>query len=180
MRLIPLIASALLLAGCINLPNHRNTSAPLETVSSVDLSRYTGKWYEIARYPNGFEKGCEGVTAEYADLGDGKVSVTNTCHQGAPDGPVDVATATARIVPGSGNSKLKVKFAPEWVPFASGDYWILHLEDDYSGALIGAPNGKFLWVMGREPQMEPAKYERITARARALGFDAEPLYLTRH
>lgn len=180
MRLIALITSALMLAACINLPDYRDDSVPLVTESSVDLSRYTGKWYEIARYPNGFEEGCEGVTAEYADLGDGKVSVSNTCHQGTPDGPVEVAKATARIVPGSNNSKLKVKFAPAWVPFAEGDYWILHLEQDYSGALIGAPNGKFLWVMGREPQMDPAMYQRITARARELGFATEPLYLTRH
>jgi apolipoprotein D and lipocalin family protein len=170
LSIFPLFA----LTGCMSQPDYRAETSPPETVSTVDLSQYAGLWYEIARYPNGFQQDCEGVTAEYVQRADGKITVINTCRSGDER----TAKGVARVVEGSGNSKLKVQFAPEWVPFASGDYWILHLEPDYSAALVGAPSGKYLWILAREKQISDALMSKITARAQALGYETAPLKLT--
>lgn len=165
--------SALALAACMSQPDYRNVDADPPVVASVDLERYAGKWNEIARYPNSFERGCVRATAEYAQLPDGKISVTNTCFE--EDGGTDVAEGTARVVEGSNGAKLKVKFAPSWVPFAEGDYWILHLEPDYSAVLVGAPSGKYLWILAREQDPPQETLDRILAKAEELGFATEPL-----
>jgi apolipoprotein D and lipocalin family protein len=82
------------------------------------------------------------------------------------------------VVEGTGNARLKVKFAPAWVPFAEGDYWILALEPDYSASLVGSPDGKYLWILSRTPQLDPAVLERLEQRARDLGYDTAPLEMT--
>ena len=169
--LMPL--SALVLGACMSQPDYRQTSAELPTVASVDLDRYVGKWHEIARYPNWFERGCVTAMAEYALLPDGKISVTNTCTK--ENGEKDVAEGKARVVDGSSGAKLKVKFAPSWVPFAEGDYWVLHLEPDYSAVLVGAPSGKYLWILARDPEPPKATLDRILKKAEDLGFETEPL-----
>lgn len=178
MRLALSAIAATLLAACTSQPDYRAASAAPATVASVDLDRYAGLWYEIARYPNGFERNCTGVTAEYGLNADGTVTVTNTCFKGALDGPKQVAEGRARIVEDSGNSKLKVKFAPAWVPFAEGDYWVLALEPDYSAALVGSPDGKYLWVLARAPQLAPDVLDRLMQRAEALGYETDPLEMT--
>ncbi|MFN3609532.1 MAG: lipocalin family protein [Hyphomonas sp.] len=165
--------SALALAACISQPDYRATDAELPTVAEVDLDRYVGKWHEIARYPNWFERGCVTAVAEYAQLPDGKISVTNSCAK--EDGEIDVAEGKARVVDGSNGAKLKVKFAPSWVPFAEGDYWVLHLEPDYSAVLVGAPSGRYLWILARDPNPPKATLDRILEKAEALGFETEPL-----
>lgn len=175
MRIAISAAAVATLVACTSQPDYRAEDAPPPTVESVDLERYAGLWYEIARYPNSFETNCEGVTAEYALRDDGRVAVTNTCREGSVDGPERRSEGVARVVEGSGGSKLKVKFAPEWVPFASGDYWILHLEPDYSAAVIGAPSGKYLWVLSRTAKLKDDTLERLMMEARKRGFDTEPL-----
>ena len=170
-------AFTLILSGCASQPDYRAEAAPPETVASVELDRYLGKWYEIARYPNWFERNCQGVTAEYSIRPDGNIGVLNTCRAETPDGKPRTAEGRARIVEGSKNSKLRVKFAPGWVPFAEGDYWILHLEDDYSAALVGDPSGKYLWILGREKALAPAVLTKIKGRAEALGYDASKLVM---
>ena len=168
------LATVLALAGCLNQPDYRTEKTDPPTVASVDIERYAGLWYEIARYPNSFQQNCEGVTAEYTLRDDGKITVLNTCRLGNPRSSEGVA----RVVDGSNGSRLKVKFAPEWVPFASGDYWILDLADDYSHALVGAPSGKYLWILSRTPTLPEATYDAITARAQALGYETAPLKRT--
>ncbi len=164
------------LVACSSQTDYRKIDTPPATVSEVDLNRYAGRWYEIARYPNSFQKNCEAVTAEYSLRADGNINVTNTCHAGE----VRSATAIARIVEDTGNAQLKVKFAPKWVPFAWGDYWILHLEEDYSAALVGSPDGKYLWILSRTPKLDDKIYQSITKRAKELGYATTPLKMTEH
>ncbi|MGB3625853.1 MAG: lipocalin family protein [Henriciella sp.] len=163
-------------AGCsiLTQPDYRDETTPPPTVESVDLERYAGLWHEIARYPNSFERGCTDTTAEYGLREDGRISVTNSCTK-EKTGERDVAEGVAKPVEGSNNSKLKVKFAPSWVPFAWGDYWILHLEPDYSAALVGSPDGKYLWILARDEDPEQAVIDRILEKAEALGYETEPL-----
>lgn len=155
-------------------PRAQAAFAELPVVDSVDLARYQGLWYEIARLPQRFESGCAGVTAEYASLANGNIAVTNTCRKGGLDGPVKVAHATARVVNYPHNSKLKVTFF--W-PF-KGDYWILELGENYEYAVVGAPHRGALWILSRNPLMPEAQVASILERRAAQGFDVSRIIRT--
>lgn len=151
---------------------YRDTSVPMATVAALDLERYLGKWYEIARFPNRFEKGCEGVTAEYSLRDDGKVRVLNTCREGSPTGEARVADGQARVV---GPGKLTVTFVP-WLPFARGDYWVLYLDPGYTVAAVGEPKGKTGWILARNKTIPPAKRKAALAALARNGYDTSKLY----
>lgn len=153
----------------------RKLHPPLPTVPHVNLHKYMGLWYEVARLPARFEKGCQHVTAEYTLQSNGMVKVLNTCHKGGLSGPVEKATATARVVDTATNAKLKVQFF--W-PF-EGDYWILDLDlSDYQYALVGEPGRKYLWILSRTPHLDRSRRDRLVALARDLGFPVEKLQYT--
>src|SRR5687768_720248 len=156
---------------------------PLRVVESVDLSRYAGRWYEVARLPNRFEEKCAGdVTAEYTLREDGRVRVVNSCRK--KDGEVTTAEGVARPADRRGpNSRLKVRFAPSFLsflPMVWGDYQIIELAPDYSHALVGSPDRKYLWVLSRDPRMDGETYLRLTEAARAQGFDVGKLMMIKH
>ncbi|MEM7239924.1 MAG: lipocalin family protein, partial [Pseudomonadota bacterium] len=142
----------------------------------VDLQRYQGLWYEIARYPNRFEEGCVGVTADYSLNEDGSIRVLNTCREGSLDGPEDVAEGRATLTSAKGD-RLEVGFV-QWLPFAVGDYWILDVTDDYSVAVIGTPSGDFGWILAREPALSDAELQAAYAVLTRNGYDPSQLYLT--
>lgn len=147
---------------------------PLDTVAHVDLNRYLGLWYEIARLPQPFETGCVGVTAEYSLKDNGDINVLNTCHQDTLDGKVNVANGSAFIADKSTDAKLKVTFF--W-PFY-GDYWILELGQDYEYAVVGSPDRKSLWLLSRTPTVAPELYQGVMDRMSAKGFDLTPFKMT--
>jgi apolipoprotein D and lipocalin family protein len=151
------------------------TRSPVQTVFSVDLKRYAGKWFEIARFPNRFQRSCEGnVSAMYTLRPDGKITVLNECR--TAEGKVKQAKGTAKLADKGGpNSKLKVTFF--W-PFY-GDYWIIALDPEYRWALVGDPDRDYLWVLSREPQMADSLYQQIVAKAQAQGFDVSKLVKTK-
>ncbi len=148
-------------------------SQPLETVKNVDLVKYMGKWYEISNFPQSFQKGCNCTTAEYSFEKD-YVRVINTCNRGGVNGKLTKARGKAFVVKGTNNSKLKVQFF--W-PF-KGKYWIIDLADDYSYAVVGAPNRKYLWILARKPVMDNTLYDDIVKRIAAKGFDVSKLVKT--
>jgi len=148
---------------------------PLQTVSSVDLKKYAGRWYEIARLPNRFEKDCASdVTATYTLRDDGKVTVLNQCRK--TSGEIKSSKGTAKVVDKATNAKLKVTFF--W-PF-SGDYWILELGPNYEYVVVGEPEREYLWVLSREPRMDEDLYRRLLERAAAQGFDTSRVIKTPH
>lgn len=158
-------------------------SKELITVPSVDLNRYVGTWYEIARLPNRFQEKCSGdVTATYTLLDDGNIKVVNRCRQ--EDGEFTTAEGLARRASEDGsNTKLKVRFAPaflSFLPFVWGDYWIIDLASDYSYALVGEPERRYLWVLSRSSVMEDHTFEGILERAKRQGYDTSPLIKTIH
>jgi apolipoprotein D and lipocalin family protein len=162
------IGSSLALAAC-NPPENQpvgNSNVP-QPAKPVELKRYLGKWYEQARYEAGFQKGCEAVTAEYAQKPDGVVSVVNSCHQGGVAGPLKTAEATARVVDGSNGSKLRVTFF--WP--IEGDYWVLDRAPDYSWSIVGEPSGRYLWILTRSQKLSSRQYAALAERAKALGYD---------
>ncbi len=147
---------------------------PLEVVPSVDLTRYAGKWYEIARLPNRFQRDCAGhTTATYTLRPDGKITVLNECRKA--DGRQKSAQGTARVADARGpNTKLKVTFF--W-PF-SGNYWIIDLDPEYRWAVVGEPGRDYLWILSREPRLDAAVYQKIVERAKHRGFDTGKLLRT--
>jgi apolipoprotein D and lipocalin family protein len=158
----------LLLAACVAGPS--GNPSPPQPAKTVELDRYLGHWYEVARYDMRFEKGCEGVTAEYSKRPDGLIRVLNTCRQGAVDGPAKTSEGRARVVDAATNAKLQVSFfGPFW-----GDYWVMDHADDYSWSIVGEDSGKYLWLLTRKP---PTGLEReaLTARAKAMGYDVSML-----
>lgn len=151
----------------------RTGDSDLATVSSVDLKRYTGRWYEIARYPNRFQKKCIGdTTATYSLREDGKIEVLNSCRKSS--GSFTEAKGTARIADKETNAKLKVTFF--W-PF-SGDYWIIGLDPDYRWAIVGEPRRRYLWLLAREPHMSDADYNQALDIIRERGYDPARLIMT--
>ena len=148
--------------------------APLDVAPSVDLGRYAGKWYEIARLPNRFQRDCaSNTTATYTLRPDEKMTVVNECR--APSGRTKSAKGTARIAEAGGpNTKLKVTFF--W-PF-SGNYWIIGLEPEYRWAVVGEPGRDYLWILSRESKLDPALYGQIIEHARSQGFDTSKLIKT--
>lgn len=146
----------------------------LETVKYVDINKYMGKWYEIASFPQSFQKGCSCTTAEYELMDNGKVRVINSCE--VPDKTErKVSEGKAWVTDKETNAKLKVQFF--W-PF-SGKYWIIDLADDYSYAVVGHPNRKYLWILSRTPQMDKSTYDAIVNRVQQKGFDISNLNITR-
>lgn len=151
---------------------HQSDRTALTTVSGVDLERYSGRWYEMARLPNFFQKANEGAIAEYQLQSDGLVGVRNVALR--PDGSTREIRGSAEAVNPPDNSKLKVRFHT-WFGWLiptprEGNYWILHLDPDYQEAIVGTPNRKFLWVLTRASQISEGKYQELLSKASALGF----------
>jgi apolipoprotein D and lipocalin family protein len=147
---------------------------PLPVVLAIDPQRYAGKWFEIARLPNRFQRDCtSGVTATYSVQPNGKIAVLNQCR--AANGRIKSAKGTARLADSNGpNTKLKVTFF--W-PF-SGDYWIIDLDPDYRWAVVGEPERKYFWVLSREPQMPEPLFRQILDRATQKGYTLDSLIKT--
>jgi apolipoprotein D and lipocalin family protein len=159
-----------------------NAERPLRVVPSIDLARYAGRWYEIARLPNRFQKKCAGdVTATYSLLEDDGLRVINQCRK--ENGETTRAEGVARMASKRGpNTKLKVRFAPaflSFLPFVWGDYWIIELAEDYSHAVIGDPDRKYLWILSRTPEMDDSVFQKLVGHATAQGYDLSGLTRTR-
>ena len=150
-------------------------AARLTAVDRVDLRRYSGTWYEIARYANRFQRDCQSnTTAEYTLRKDGKVQVVNSCRQ--KDGKTKTARGTAKVADKTSNAKLKVTFF--W-PFY-GDYWVIGLSPDYRYAIVGEPKRKYLWILSRTLEMDEGTYKEALERVRTTGYDPDKLLKTPH
>jgi apolipoprotein D and lipocalin family protein len=152
---------------------------PVRTVDKVDLSRYLGGWFEIARFPNRFQRQCLGdVRAEYVSRPDGRLDVINRCRTA---GGMDEALGVARVVDTATSAKLKVRFAPAWLSFLPavwGDYWVVGLAPDYSWATVGSPDRQYLWILARQAAIGSDAYASALDAARANGFDVSKLVRT--
>lgn len=155
----------------------------LKVVPEVDLQRYMGTWYEIARLTFKYQSQCiSDVTATYSLLEDGKVQVINRCRD--ENGELSEAVGVARRATRDGpNSKLEVRFAPawlSWLPMVWGDYWIMVLAPDYSYVAIGGPDRKYMWVLSRTASMDEAVLQQILEQVKGNGYDITGLIRTKH
>ena len=141
------------------------------TVNELDLNRYLGTWYEIARFPHSFEKNLVGVTATYSLREDGKIEVLNQGFKNTLDGEKSRAVGKARIPNNLEPGKLKVAFF--WIFYA--DYFVLELDENYQYAMIGSSSDKYFWILNRTPKMDPVIYEMLLEKARKRGYNLAKL-----
>ena len=155
--------------------------APLATIPTLDTARYVGTWYEIAKYPNWFQRKCVANTvANYSAQPDGTIRVDNRCTQ--EGNKVDGAVGQARQLGGAGSPKLEVRFAPAWLsilPFVWGDYWVIDLDQAYTLAAVSEPKREYLWILSRTAKVEPQAYAALLQRLAAKGFDTSKLIVTK-
>jgi apolipoprotein D and lipocalin family protein len=154
---------------------NKGNAQTLQTVPQVDLKRYAGLWYEIASYPQRFQKGCTCTTAQYTPTEQGYIIVENRCHKDSTNGKQSYIKGKAFIEKNTGNAKLKVQFF--W-PF-TGKYWIIDLADDFSYAVVSHPNRKYLWILSRIPQLDAKTYQKILNSLTEKGFDLSTLQTTK-
>lgn len=182
------LLTTMFVSGCSSL-NAQSDSATTainalpKTVNKVDLARYEGTWYEIARIPMFFQRNCASdVTATYTNLPNGSVQVLNQCM--GKDGNVISANGRAKVdtnYPNANNSKLLVSFLPNWLnwlPLGEGGYWVLALDDNYQQALVGSPSRKYLWLLSRTPKVSDATYKQYLTIANQQGYDTSKMITT--
>ncbi|WP_298469139.1 lipocalin family protein [uncultured Erythrobacter sp.] len=170
------------LSACVGAPGPVGNASVPEPARPVSLAAYLGQWYEYGRYEAPFQKGCEGVTAEYSlreTSGDARIRVINSCYKDGLDGEFDQSTGKAKVVEGSDGAKLKVSF---FGPFY-GDYWVLDrgepgVDGTYPWSIVGEPSGRYLWMLTREAQPDAALKAALEARVRELGYDWSLVRLT--
>jgi len=154
-----------------------DSGSDLPTVASVDLSRYAGTWYEIARLPMWFQRHCVDSKAIYSSRPDGAVGVHNECV--TDTGKVEQAEGVATVVDAKTNARLRVVFDNWFAQLVGssheGNYWILALEPDYRIAMVGTPDRRFLWILSRTPQLDEAMYRHLVERAQQLGYPVSDL-----
>jgi len=154
-----------------NCTKSNNQMLDKKTVKELDLNRYLGTWYEIARFPHSFEKNLVGVTATYSLRNDGKIRVLNQGYKNTLDGEHSLAEGKAKIPDKQEPGKLKVSFF--WIFYA--DYFILELDKDYQYVMIGSSSPKYFWILSRTPQMAPEIYEMLLEKARKRGYNLDKL-----
>jgi apolipoprotein D and lipocalin family protein len=169
------------LTGLLAVAATAGTAAPLTTIQTLDTARYAGAWYEIAKYPNYFQRKCLANTvATYSAQPDGTIRVDNRCTQ--EGNKVDQAVGQARQPGGAGSPKLEVRFAPAWLsalPFVWGDYWVIDLDPAYTLAAVSEPKRDYLWILSRTAKVDPQAYAALLQRLAAKGFDTSKLIPTK-
>ncbi len=171
---------ALLLATLLLCTGARADDAPpLQPIPQLDVARYMGRWYEIAKFPNRFQRKCVADTsAEYRLLDEQRIRVVNRCR--LSDGKMDEAIGLARQA-GELPSQLKVRFAPAWLgflPFVWGNYWVIDLDPDYQLAAISEPTREYLWILSGTPRIAPDAYAAMIKRLTAMGLDTGKLQMS--
>lgn len=152
----------------------------LKTVPSVELKRYTGTWYEIARFPNESQENCAGnTTSTYFQQPDGDLTVINKCLD--QSGETKTQRGEATISDETNNAKFAVRYAPKIVSFLPNvwsDYWIIDLDEDYKYSVVGSSDRTDLRILSRTPELDEATYQKILQTIKEKGFSAERLVKT--
>jgi apolipoprotein D and lipocalin family protein len=176
----PATLLATLCLGLCALTASAQTPAPLNTVPSVDVPRYMGTWYEIAKYPNWFQKKCASSTsATYSLQADGQVQVLNRCK--TANGEWSEALGQARQLGRANSPRLQVRFAPAWLsflPMVWGNYWIIDLDPQYQWVVVSEPSREYLWILSRTPELPAATYQGLLDKLAANGFDLQRIQLS--
>lgn len=151
--------------------------APLQAIERLDVARYMGTWYEIAKVPNRFQRHCVADTqALYRQREDGQLDVINSCRQA--NGERTEAIGRARQLGAADSPRLEVRFAPawlSWLPMVWGDYWVIDLDPTYQLVAVSEPKREYLWIISRTPRVDAAAYQALLGRLQLQGFDPSKL-----
>ena len=176
------ISTFFLLLVCFGSPQviAQQADQSVKTIATLDVPRYLGTWYEIAKFPNWFQRKCASNTkAVYSAKSDGNLRVQNSCKTAS--GETTEAEGLARQIGAKDSPKLEVRFAPEWlsfIPLVWGDYWVIDLDPQYQVAAVSDPRREYLWVLSRTPQLDPKVYADLLQRLKQQQFDIQKLELT--
>jgi apolipoprotein D and lipocalin family protein len=157
----------LALTGCYD------TAPPPDVATGVELERFAGKWFEIAKLPRLTEANCTATVASYTLRADGDLDMTSECHLDELDGPVKSLSAKAKVIDRAVTAKLALDVGGFY-----GDYWILEVGQSYEYAVIGHPSRDYLWVLSRTPTLDDSTLHGILKRAEAQRFDVSRLEYT--
>jgi apolipoprotein D and lipocalin family protein len=169
----PALFLCLLVSSCSN--KIQMNTIDTSTVDNLEIDRYLGTWYEIARFPHRFEKNLEGVTATYSLRDDGKIRVVNRGYRGSLDGKPSKAVGKAKIPDPDEPGRLKVSF----FLFFYSDYFVLELDEDYRWAMIGSSSPDYFWILSRSPQMDQEVLEMLLETARRRGYNLDQLVMVK-
>jgi apolipoprotein D and lipocalin family protein len=175
------LSMAVVLAACSTRPPASDPARlPLTSVASLDVARYAGGWYEIAKYPNWFQRACVSDTkAEYRPGAGGQVVVVNRCR--SKSGSTEEAIGTARPSSSGKSSELQVTFVPDWLkflPFLWADYWVIDIDAGYQLVAVSEPRRQYLWILSRTPHVDDKVLVALLGRLKDKGFDVDKLELT--
>jgi apolipoprotein D and lipocalin family protein len=180
-RLLFLALLALLSACTHGARPEPGAGSELQTVAALDVPRYLGRWYEIAKFPNRFQKQCVADTrADYRMSPDGRISVINRCRN--QQGRIEEAQGIARQLGPATSPRLEVRFAPAWlslIPAVWGDYWVIDIDPDYQLAAVSEPSRNYLWILSRTPEVPEPVLTGLIERLRRQGLAVEKLVRTR-
>jgi len=179
MKIICFIFGAIGISAC---SSGSTNFAKLETVPQIDLDRYAGDWFEVARLDHWFQKGCVNSTATYIIRDDGDVDVINRCKIDSAGGKTKEAKGRAWVVDQTNNSKLKVQFPLRGIklPFLAGDYWIIELDEDYQYVMVGEETREYLWILSRNKKLPEDTLTSLVDKARSVGFPVDKLVYQGH
>lgn len=166
MKTIGLLSLLLVLAACTS---YRDRDVAMTSIANFDAEKYTGLWYEIARFPVSFQEGCTNTQAEYTLQTEGDLGVRNACFR---DGSLSVIEGSARV---DGPGRLKVRLGA--MPFAA-DYWVLWVDEDYRTAVVGVPSGRAGWILNRSPTITEDRLAAAQAVLEFNGYDLSALQMT--
>lgn len=179
---LSLCAAVLGMHASLAVSSDATATEPLQPIAALDVPRYMGTWYEIARYPNWFQEKCASDSrAEYSLQPDGRVQVINRCRQA--NGELSEAVGMARQLGAADSAKLEVRFAPAWLsflPMVWGDYWVIDLDPDYQLVAVSEPEREYLWVLSRTPTVDAQAYQALLERLAARGLDPARLERSAH
>jgi len=181
---MPRLKHAIVLLGCCLLmaAGAARAHAPLQSIPSLDVPRYMGVWYELAKFPNRFQKKCVADTsATYSLQPDGGVRVLNACR--LANGEMQQAFGQAHQVGGPQSAQLRVRFAPawlSWLPVVWGNYWVVDLDEGYQLVAISEPRREYLWILSRSPEVPQERYAALLDRLSKMGLDVQRLEKTAH
>jgi lipocalin len=166
-KTLSLLILALVFVSC----KSQSTMIDKSVVKDLDIEKYLGTWYELARYDHSFERGLVGVTATYSMRQDGKIKVVNAGYRDSLTGEKSEAIGKAKIPDPKVPSKLKVSFF--WIFYA--DYYVLELDDNYQWAIIGSKSDSYLWILSRKPVIEQKLYDELLQKIKDRGYDTDLL-----
>lgn len=171
MRPFARLAALTAVVAAIAAPLTASAAAP-EPKKPMEVDRFMGRWYEILRTPNDMQKNCFAADEVWSRNPNGNFSIVQSCHRDSPSGATRVMHTSARILDPGRNAKFLASFM---AGIFKQQYWVLDRADDYAWCIVGTPEGKYVWLIAREPELPAGQVASLKTRIKALGYSTGDL-----